>query len=62
VAHLQFTQANTKPKIAKEPQKPTHSRQRKRSKLKGKMAEMNQHQPIINSNMSGAQHPASITG
>jgi len=37
VAHLQFAQANAKPKIAKEPPKPTHGRQKISSKLKEKM-------------------------
>jgi uncharacterized FlaG/YvyC family protein len=61
-AHWQVTQADTRPKPAKElayPQRTTD--RRNQSKLKEKMTEINKHQQPINRNMSGTQYPVPST-
>jgi len=61
--HCQVAQADTQAKTCQRVcLPPTHGRQKRCSKLKGKMTENKEHQPLINRNMSGAQRPAIITG
>jgi len=51
-----------KPKIAKEPPKPAHGRQKGSSKLKRKMTGKINTERLIYRNISGAKHPACIPG